>query len=519
MNYTSKINFFLFSLLLLFPASLVSGPLIPELIMNIISIFVIIILIQEKKIKLLLNNFFYYYFFFVIYITLNAFFSVYADEIFLKNLFYFRFLLFIFAVYYLFLINHKIINLLYFSLIFVFSILIIDGFTEFFFDKNLFGNMSFRKDRIASLFGTRLVLGSFLAKYFFLILSLFFFVKQENIIFKYYNLTIIFLAFILIFLTGERTAFISISIGIIIFFICSNFSIYKKILFLLFLISNITLILVNNTTMYDRHIKQTFSQININIFEEKNSFFNRFVYYELTFKTAYNAFVKKKVFGHGPKSFRHFCSKKDIEAQSDIKRITRNDSILLNVGKKFRGLKITKVYVSENNKIFIDDLILSYEHNNKSYDFRSNKNGFIKIILIKPGDYVENDHLLIGLDISSTDIPPTTSHNINGCTTHPHNVYLQLLSETGIIGTVFILLNFLYLIFILTKFLYKKLFQNTVELSNAKICIIINFIIFLLPMLPSGNIFNNWLNMTILIQISFYLFIFNKDKLIYKIKK
>ena len=84
MNYTSKINFFLFSLLLLFPASLVSGPLIPELIMNIISIFVIIILIQEKKIKLLLNNFFYYYFFFVIYITLNAFFSVYADEIFPK---------------------------------------------------------------------------------------------------------------------------------------------------------------------------------------------------------------------------------------------------------------------------------------------------------------------------------------------------------------------------------------------------------------------------------------------------
>ena len=82
MNYTSKINLFLFSLLLLFPASLISGPLIPELIMNIISIFFIIRLIKDKKIKLLHNNFFYYYCFFVIYITLNAFFSLYADEIF-----------------------------------------------------------------------------------------------------------------------------------------------------------------------------------------------------------------------------------------------------------------------------------------------------------------------------------------------------------------------------------------------------------------------------------------------------
>ncbi len=519
MNYTSKINLFLFSLLLLFPASLISGPLIPELIMNIISIFFIIRLIKDKKIKLLHNNFFYYYCFFVIYITLNAFFSLYADEIFLKNLFYFRFLLFIFAAYYLFLVNHKIINLLYFSLIFVFSILIIDGFTEFFFDKNLFGNSSFRKDRIASLFGTRLVLGSFMAKYFFLILGLFFFVKQENKIFKYYNLTIIFLAFILIFLTGERTAFISTSFGIIIFFIFSNFSIYKKILVFLFLISNIALILVNNTTMYDRHIKQTFNQINFNIFEEKKSFFKNFIYYELTYKTAYNAFIKNKLFGHGPKSFRFFCAEEGIEVQSDTKRYERNDKILLNVGKKLRGLKITKLHVYENKEIFIDDLILSYEHNNKSYDFRSNKEGVIKIILVKQGDYVENDHLLLGLDISKTNISPITIYDINGCTTHPHNLYLQLLSETGIVGTLFILLNFLYLIFILIKFLYMKSFRNIVELSNTKICIIINFIVFLIPVLPNGNFFNNWLNMTTLIQISFYLFIFNKDKLIYTTKK
>ena len=515
-NYTARNNTFLFSLLLLFPASLISGPLIPELIMNAISIFVIIRLVQDKTIEILHNNFFYYYLVFVIYITLNAYFSSYEDEIFLKNVFYFRFLTFIFAVYYIFLINRKIINLLYFAMIFVFSILVIDGFIEFFFGKNLLGNTSYRGDRIASLFGVKLVLGTFLAKYFFFILGLFLFIKQEKIIIKYYSLIILFLAFILIFLTGERTAFIATSFGIIIFFICSNFSIYRKILVLLFLILSIVLILFNNSTMYDRHIKQTFNQVNFNVFADANSFFKSFVYYELTYKTAYNAFITKKLFGHGPKSFRYFCSQEGIEVKSVTKREVNNDKLFFDVGKKLRGLKIIKLYVSENDEISINDLILSYEHNNNSYDFRSNREGIIKVILTKQGDYIENNHLLLELDLSKTDVPLITSYDINGCTTHPHNFYLQLLSETGIVGMLFILLNFLYLIFILTKFLYKKLFLNTIELSNTKICLIINFIIFLIPVLPNGNFFNNWLNMTILIQISFYLFIFNKDKLIYK---
>ncbi len=181
MNYNSRDNYFLFSLLLLFPLSLISGPLIPELIMNTVSILFVIRLIKNKHIKILHVNFFYYYLIFVIYIILNAYFSPYRNEIFFKNLFYFRFLIFIFAVYYIFLINYKIINLLYYTLIFMFSVLILDGFTEFLFGENLLGNSSTKRpDRIASLFGDKLVLGSFLAKFFFLTLGLFFFYRHKE---------------------------------------------------------------------------------------------------------------------------------------------------------------------------------------------------------------------------------------------------------------------------------------------------------------------------------------------------
>ena len=87
-----------------------------------------------------------------------------------------------------------------------------------------------------------------------------------------------------------------------------------------------------------------------------------------------------------------------------------------------------------------------------------------------------------------------------GCSTHPHNTYLQLLSETGIIGFSFIFFLFIYFavkILNLIKNNKKKYLYNP---------LLVGIFINLWPIVPTGNFFNNWISMIYFIPISFYLY-------------
>ncbi len=99
----------------------------------------------------------------------------------------------------------------------------------------------------------------------------------------------------------------------------------------------------------------------------------------------------------------------------------------------------------------------------------------------------------------------------DGCSTHPHNTYMQLLSETGIIGTLPVVIFFL---FILRKLFIFVLQNNKIDSSNINIIYLIIFLN-LSPFIPSGNFFNNWLNILYFIPIGFLLFsIENQKKII-----
>ena len=95
------------------------------------------------------------------------------------------------------------------------------------------------------------------------------------------------------------------------------------------------------------------------------------------------------------------------------------------------------------------------------------------------------------------------------CTTHPHNIYLQLLSETGLIGLFFLVV----VIFNLFKFLRGDIIKK--DKSSFQI-LSIYLIIHLIPFLPSGNIFNNFYNINLFMIIGFYLYFMDFNKKIIK---
>jgi O-antigen ligase len=84
------------------------------------------------------------------------------------------------------------------------------------------------------------------------------------------------------------------------------------------------------------------------------------------------------------------------------------------------------------------------------------------------------------------------------CSTHPHNLYLELLSETGVIGTIiFIFLFFIYF----RGLISKKIF----DLSKKKNCILISCLISSLlmiwPLGTSGSFFTTWNGSYLWIQL------------------
>ena len=80
------------------------------------------------------------------------------------------------------------------------------------------------------------------------------------------------------------------------------------------------------------------------------------------------------------------------------------------------------------------------------------------------------------------------------CSTHPHSIYLQLLSETGLVGSFI----FSIFIFLLLKrlYLYIFIFKRSPEIYF--LFPLIGLFTTLWPLMPSGNFFNNWFS------VSFY---------------
>ena len=142
-----------FSILVSFlPFLLITGPFLSDLLVSLTTIIFLIYLFLKKKLGFLNNSFFYFFIFFCIVFIISSLISINVMLSFESSLFYFRIFTFSFLICYLINHNKKILIYFYNILLFCFSILIIDGYLQFIFGKNIF-LMPADAGRISSFFG------------------------------------------------------------------------------------------------------------------------------------------------------------------------------------------------------------------------------------------------------------------------------------------------------------------------------------------------------------------------------
>jgi O-antigen ligase len=384
---------------------LVTGPFLPDLLISCLSVWFLYYTLKNKIYNIYKNIYFYFFISFWLVCILS---SLLSDDVLLSlnaSLFYIRIGIFALLISYFINQNKKILDYFYYAFVITFSLLIIDGYFQYFKGVNLFGYSIGENYRVSSFFGKELILGSYLSRLFPLLIALFIAKSNKNILEIYYTCILFILIYILIFLSGERTSFFFLNLSV--FFIIFFTSGYKWLRFLLFIIPFciVILLIFKDENLHNRFIKSPIESMGLN----KNSNYLFSPSHDLLIKTAWKMFLDKPLLGHGPKLFRIKC-----------------------------------------------------------------------------------------------DTPKYNPNQHKSCNVHPHNFYIQLLSETGIAGFLFLSGVFFYLIYIVTKHFFSFFFHKKMLLSDYQICLLSCLLITVWPLTPNGNFFTNHLMLFYSLHIGFF---------------
>ncbi len=385
---------------------LIWGPFFPDLIVSISALFFLYHSIKNKKFDFFNNKPLIVFFIFCIYCILLSIF-VAEDKVlsFEGSLFYFRIGIFSCFIWYLIDKDKNVLSHFYYFLLLCFTILTIDGFIQYFTGENIIG-LKLYGSRISSFFGDEAIMGSYLSRLFPLLFGLFLIKKKFK--FEIYFIGLLFvLVDILIFISGERTAFFFLNIStLFIIILIKKYQLFRLITFITALIF-IFILSSTNLNLKDRMFDSPAKNMGIIESSSKPTIFSPA--HDSLIRTAYNMFKDKPFFGHGPKMFRVMCK--------DQKYAT----------------------------------------------------------------------------------------GISPCMTHPHNFYVQLLAETGIIGFLFLFSALVYVLYSAIKQFKSIILKKPRCLTDYQVCLLSGILITVWPFSPNGNFFHNWLMITYSLPVGFYL--------------
>jgi O-antigen ligase len=301
-------------IIILMPALLISGPFLSDLGLSLVAILFLINSIKNNLIRYY-NN--YYFKIFLIFCFILILSSLLSENILisLKNsLFYFRFGMFSLCFWYLLEKNTLLLKYLFISMLLCFSSLIVDGYFQYFFGKNLFGQVMYNDYRVSSFFGSELILGSYLARFFPILFALFILLnepKKNKLILLIMTIVFI-LAEGLIFVSGERLAlfFMNLSAVYIILMI-KEYKIYRFWTYLLSLCLIVVMISFVPKSK-ERFIDQTIYDFTRNT----NEMYIFSKPHTDMYISAYKMFLDNKFIGVGPRQFRNICDQYSVSTYS-----------------------------------------------------------------------------------------------------------------------------------------------------------------------------------------------------------
>ena len=384
---------------------LISGPFFPDLIVSVSTLFFLYYVFKN-------NNFFYFnnivFIIFFLFCIISIVISLGAEDISLSiksSLFYFRIGVFSCFIWYLIDKDKNILIFFYYALVLCFLALTIDGYIQYFTGTNLAGFKT-SGTRISSFFGDELIMGSYLSRLFPLLFALFLIKKKQK--YEIYFIGALFiLVDVLIFMSGERSAFFFLNLSTV--FIIILIKEYQKFRLITFIIAIICVLILslNSSKLNERMFKGPAEDMGLVKSSKEAVIFSKV--HDSLIRTAYNMFKDQPLFGHGPKMFRVVCK--------DEKYAT----------------------------------------------------------------------------------------GANPCDTHPHNFYVQLLAETGIIGFLFLFSALIYVILTALRQFKSIIFKQKKPLTDYQVCLLASILITVWPLTPNGNFFNNWLMIVYNLPIGFYL--------------